>query len=107
MTPVATTYRQRFPDMPVQVDERLRVSPHFLGIGKTRKLVDTGDLIAGFYSSGYEINWLVADRSTLQVIARGVIADASPAWGGGQFCIDHIGDEIHIVYTTQIGRAHV
>src|SRR4051812_12297948 len=98
--PEIRSFRQVFPNEPVLVDERRQISPHFLGIGKTRKLIDTGRLLVGFYSTGYAIHWFAAQRATLDIVARGVLAETVPAWGGGQFCVDHNDDTIHIVYTS-------
>jgi hypothetical protein len=100
------TFSQLFPDEPVLVDERRQISPHFLGIGKTRKLIDLGDRLLGFYSLGYQVAWFIADRSTLEVTARGVLADVSLAFGGGHFCVDHVGDLVHLIYTCR-SRVHV
>ena len=94
------TFRQAFPRELVLIDERRLISPHFLGIGKTRKLIDTGRSLIGFYSTGYAIHWFAAQRSTLEILARSVLDDVAPAWGGGQFCVDHVDDTIHLVYTS-------
>ncbi len=98
--PELRSFRQVFPEHPILVDERRQISPHFLGIVKTRKLIDTGRALVGTYSAGYAINWLIARRGTMEILARGTVSDAAPAWGGGQFCIDHVGDIVHLVYTS-------
>jgi len=100
------TFLQHFPREPVLIDERIGISPHYLGIGKTRKLVDLGDRLLGFYSTGYALSWFVAERGTLEVTARGTLDEIGIAWGGGQFCVDHAGDDIHLVWNCR-SRLHV
>lgn len=102
----ARTFAQAFPREPLLLDERRQIASHHLGIGKTRKIIDTGEVFAAFYSTGYAINWAVLDRAGGAPLARGVVHDAPVAWGGGQFCVDHLGGVVHLVYTTR-SRLHV
>ena len=100
VAPELRSFRQVFPKEPVLIEERRQISPHFLGIGKTRKLIDTGRFLVGFYSVGYAIHWFVARRASVEVIATGVLTDMAPAWGGGQFCVDHTDEAVHLAYTS-------
>lgn len=69
------------------IDSRKGIGPHHIGIGKTRKLVDRGGALWGYYSTGYGYQAFLAQRGTLETFPSGFPYQGM-AWGGGQFCMD-------------------
>lgn len=72
------------------IDARKGIGPHHLGIGKTRKLIDRGGGLWGYYGTGYGYQAFLAPRNTLEAFNSG-FAYQGMAWGGGQFCVDDKG----------------
>lgn len=81
------TFRAQFAQHAVCLDERDRIGPHHLAIGKTRKLFAHQRTIHAFFSTGYGIAHSRVDAVTLEILGKHTL-DVPVAWGGGAFCVD-------------------
>ena len=84
---MAGTFRAQFAQQSVCLDERERIGPHHLAIGKTRKLFAYESTIHAFFSTGYGIHYARVDADSLAIIGRAAL-NVPVAWGGGAFCVD-------------------
>jgi len=102
----APSYRNTFIPSHTLIDQRDQIGPHYLAIGKTKKIFEANGHLFAFFSTGYQINYCVLDPQSLEVLNRVTLSSISPAWGGGQFCVDCVEDEVHLVFTNR-NRLHV
>lgn len=85
------------------VHEQPGIGPHFLSIGKTRKIVSHAGMHYLFFSVGYQIKYAVIDALSGIILESANVPGISPAWGGYNFCVEQSGDAVYLAYVTLTG----
>ena len=71
----------------IVLDERAKIGPHYLAIGKTRKILVFRRHAFAFFSVGHQICCATID-TTRNILVRKTLLNFSTGWGGGSFCVD-------------------